>query len=96
MPKSYQAALERFSHRKIAKSIKILPAKFEWSEGKMVFIPDKAIWKDDNTQTEQGEYTSSTINSIEVEAPTKKAKMTPRATLLFFFFAAKKRKNTDP
>ena len=60
----------------------------------MVFIPDKAIWKDDNTQTEQGEYTSSTMNSIEVEAPTEKAKMIKSAAILFFLAAAKKGKGT--
>jgi hypothetical protein len=46
MPKSYQAALERFSHRKIARDIKILPANYQWSDEKLIFLPKQIIWKE--------------------------------------------------
>ncbi|MGD9054460.1 MAG: hypothetical protein PVG17_21555 [Desulfobacterales bacterium] len=46
MPKSYLPLLEKFKHRKIAREIKILPARIGWDDDQMIAIPQKAILKD--------------------------------------------------
>jgi len=43
MPKSYLPLLERFAKHKLAKAIKIVPAKIGWHENKLMVLPKNPI-----------------------------------------------------
>ena len=51
MPKSYLPALKRFLRSRMARDLKILPAKIEWQEGRLLAIPQQAVSKAENSQT---------------------------------------------
>ena len=45
MPKSYLPALKRFSRSKMARDLKIYPARMGWNDGQLVVIPKQAVLK---------------------------------------------------
>ena len=55
MPKSYLPALKRFSRSRMARELKILPAKIEWKEGQLMAVPKQAVSKAGDSRTPPAE-----------------------------------------
>jgi hypothetical protein len=52
MPKSMLSTIEQLSKHKLAKDIKILPARIEWENGCMVAIPEETVFAYDNPEVD--------------------------------------------
>jgi hypothetical protein len=52
MPKSMVSTIEQLSKHKLAKDIKLLPARIEWDNGCMVAIPEETVFAYDNAEVD--------------------------------------------
>ncbi len=92
MPKSFLPMLEKFSHHKIARNIKILPAKIEWSQEKMVVMPKTTILKGETINTEQIQMASGEFTAVSVGSPLEMKKKFGAVSLLAILVGQAKRK----
>lgn len=90
MPKSYLPLLERFSHKKIARKIEILPAKLERNAAKVVAVSHNTTKGKFTRAIKQAEHTDVKQDRTITAAPVEKERISRNAALLFFQAEAEK------
>ena len=84
MPKSYLPLLERFAKHKLAKAIKIVPAKVGWHENKLMVLPKNPISQKNSHQAVPGPRNQLPVDPAALKpAPDIGAKMRAAAFLAF-------------
>ena len=66
MPKSHLPMLQQFAKHKLAKDIKIIPAKIDWHEDEMIVLPRKSILQPKSHPAKSGSINWPSVNLATV------------------------------
>ena len=66
MPKSHLPMLQQFAKHKLAKDIKIIPAKIDWHEDEMIVLPRKSILQPKSHPAKSGSINRPSVNLATV------------------------------